>query len=400
MRDFLRFTGRSLRSHLLRTSLAALAIAVGVTAVILLTSIGQGLHEYVLAEFSRFGTNLIVVGPGRVTTKGIPGASIGVFGTVRPLTIEDAQALRAAPYVQITNPTVQGNVEIAANGKRRRVNLFGVGPDFPRALHTSVRSGSFLPQDDPRAARPLVVLGARAKEELFGDSNPLGAHIEIGGSRFRVVGVMESKGQMVDMELDDGVYIPAARAQELFNREGLIGIHVVYDPEAPVERVVEGIRKIIVARHGSDDVTIITQQQMQEVMGSVLGVLTFAVGALGGISLLVGGVGILTIMTIAVSERTTEIGLLRALGARQGQILVLFLAEAALLAAAGGAGGLALGAGLARLLALTLVNLPVSTPWWFAVLAEGVAVSVGLAAGVLPAMRAAQLAPVDALRAE
>ncbi|MGH9492716.1 MAG: ABC transporter permease, partial [Terriglobales bacterium] len=267
-------------------------------------------------------------------------------------------------------------------------------------LHMSVRTGSFLPHDDPRAPRPLVVLGARAKEELFGDSNPLGSRIEIGGSRFRVVGVMESKGQMMDMELDDGVYIPAVRAQELFNREGLIGIHVVYDPEAPVEKVVEGLRRVIVARHGSDDVTIITQQQMQDVMGSVLGVLTFAVGALGGISLLVGGVGILTIMTIAVSERTTEIGLLRALGARQEQILALFLAEAALLAAVGGAGGLALGAGLARLLSVTVTALPVSTPWWFALLAEGVAVSVGLVAGVLPAHHAARLEPVDALRAE
>ncbi|MGH9492335.1 MAG: ABC transporter permease, partial [Terriglobales bacterium] len=135
LRDFLRFTTGSLRSHPLRTFLAALAIAVGITAVILLTSIGQGIHEYVLAEFTRFGTNLIIVGPGRVTTTGIPGASIGIFGTVRPLTIEDAQALRAAPYVQVTNPTVQGNVEIAAGGKRRRVNLFGVGPDMPRALH-------------------------------------------------------------------------------------------------------------------------------------------------------------------------------------------------------------------------------------------------------------------------
>jgi putative ABC transport system permease protein len=398
--DFLRFTGRSLRSHPMRTFLAALAIAVGITAVILLTSIGQGLHEYVLSEFTRFGTNLIVVGPGRVTTSGIPGASIGIFGTVRPLTIEDAEALRAAPYVQVTNPTVQGNVEIAANGKHRRVNLFGVGPDMPRALHMSVRTGSFLPHDDPRSPRALAVLGARAKKELFGDSNPLGSRIEIGGYRFRVVGVMESKGQMMDMELDDGVYVPAARAQELFNREGLVGIHVVYDPEAPVERVVEGLRRIIVARHGSDDVTIVTQQQMQEVMGSVLGVLTFAVGALGGISLFVGGVGILTLMTIAVSERTTEIGLLRALGARQHQVLALFLAEAALLAAVGGAGGLALGAGLARLLSLTVAALPVSTPWWFALLAEGVAVSVGLVSGVLPAYHAARLEPVDALRAE
>ncbi len=398
--DFLRFTRRSLRSHPMRTGLAALGIAVGIAAVILLTSIGQGVHDYVLGEFSQFGTNLIVVSPGRVTTAGIPGGSLGMFATVRPLTIEDAEALQRAPYVQMTDAVVQGNAEIAYAGRRRRVNLFGVSPTMPQVLHMRVSSGSFLPQEEARAARALAVLGLRAKQELFGDSNPLGSHIEIGGSRFRVIGVMESKGEMVGMELDDGVYIPAARAQELFNREGLIGIHVVYDPEAPVEKVVEGVRRIMVARHGSDDVTITTQQQMQDVMGSVLGVLTFAVGALGSISLLVGGVGILTIMTITVSERTTEIGLLRALGARQGQILALFLAEAALLAAVGGAGGLALGAGIARLLSLTVAALPVSTPWWFAVLAEGVAVSVGLAAGVFPAFRAARLTPVDALRAE
>ena len=398
--DFLGFTRRSLGSHPMRTLLAALGIAVGIAAVILLTSIGQGVHDYVLGEFSQFGTNLIIVGPGRVTTSGIPGGSLGMFATVRPLTIEDAEALERAPYVQMTNAVVQGNVEIAYAGRRRRVNLFGVSPTLPQVLHMRVRSGSFLPQEDARTARPLAVLGLRAQQELFGDANPLGQRIEIGGSRFRVIGVMESKGEMVGMEMDDGVYIPAARAQELFNREGLIGIHVVHDPEAPAEKVVEGIRRIMVARHGSDDVTITTQQQMQEVMGSVLGVLTFAVGALGSISLLVGGVGILTIMTITVSERTTEIGLLRALGARQEQILALFLAEAALLAAVGGAAGLALGAGLARLLSFTVAGLPVSTPWWFAVLAESVAVSVGLAAGVFPAFRAARLAPVDALRAE
>ncbi|MBI4483219.1 MAG: ABC transporter permease [Acidobacteria bacterium] len=397
LRDFVRLTTGSLRSHPMRSFLAALGIAVGIAAVILLTSIGEGIHQFVLAEFTQFGTNLMIVGPGRVITAGTP---IGVFGTVRPLTIEDAEALRRGPYVQVTNPTVEGNAEIAAGGKRRRVTLFGVGPDMPRALHVSVRMGSFLPYDDPRTARPLAVLGSKAKVELFGAANPLGSRIEVGGSRFRIVGVMESKGQVVGIDLDDTIFIPVARAQELFNRDSLTGIHVVYEPDAPVDKVVDGIQRILLARHGREDVTIITQQKMRDVLNSVLGVLTFAVGALGGISLLVGGVGILTIMTIAVSERTAEIGLLRALGAKQEQILVLFLGEAALLAAVGGAAGLALGVGLAQLLSLTVAALPVSTPWWFALLAEGIAVSVGLAAGVLPARRAARLEPVDALRAE
>jgi len=398
LKDFLRLTFGSLRSYRLRSFLAALGIAVGIAAVILLTSIGEGLHRFVLAEFSQFGTNLIVVQPGRVTTAGVP--LIGAFGTVRPLTIEDAEAARRAPYVQITNPVVEGNAEIAANGRRRRVRVYGAGPNTPRVLRMQVRMGTFLPHEDPRTARPLAVLGSRAKEELFGTGSPLGSRLVVGGSHFRVVGVMESKGQFLGMDLDDSIFIPVARSQELFNREGLVGFHVLYDPQAPVDRVVEGIRRMMIVRHGRDDITITTQQQMLQVLGSVLGVLTFAVGALGSISLLVGGVGILTIMTIAVSERTAEIGLLRALGAKQEQILLLFLAEAAMLAAVGGAAGLALGAGLAQLLSVTVPALPVSTPWWFAVLAEVIAVGVGLAAGVLPARRAARLEPVDALRAE
>lgn len=395
--DFIRLTFGSLRSHRLRTILAALAIAVGIAAVILLTSIGQGLREFVLAEFSMFGTNLIIVSPGKVTTA---GASIGVFGSVRPVTIDDAIAVRRAPHVLLTNPATDGNAEISAGGKRRRITVYGMTPDWPAIGHMKVRIGSFLPREDVHAPRPLAVLGSKAKTELFGNSNPLGKRVDIGGMRFHVIGVMEAKGQFLGMDLDDTVFIPVARALDLFNREGTTGFHVTYDPEVPPEKVVEGIRRIMTARHGRDDITIVTQTQMLDVLGSVLGVLTFAVGALGSISLFVGGVGILTIMTIAVSERTAEIGLLRALGARREQVLALFLGEAALLAAAGGAAGLIFGAGIARLLTLAFPSLPISTPWWFALLAEGIAVAVGLAAGVLPARRAAYMDPVDALRAE
>jgi len=163
---------------------------------------------------------------------------------------------------------------------------------------------------------------------------------------------------------------------------------------------VAGIRRVLTARHGREDFTITTQQQMLDVLGGVLDVLTFAVGALGGISLLVGGVGILTIMTIAVAERTGEVGLLRAIGARRGQVLGLFLGEAAVLGAAGGLAGLVLGAGGAQLLHLAFPALPIHTPWTYVTLAEAVAVVIGLAAGALPAFRAAGLDPVEALRAE
>jgi len=187
---------------------------------------------------------------------------------------------------------------------------------------------------------------------------------------------------------------------ELFNRNSLFEIDVLYQEDANIDKVVASIKRTLIARHGREDVTITTQQQMLEVLGSILNVLTFAVGAIGGISLLVGAIGIVTIMTIAVNERINEIGLIRALGARQSQVLSLFLGEAIVLAAIGGLAGLGLGIGLAQLLHLALPALPVHTPWVFVVLAEAIAVLIGLAAGVLPARRAARLDPIEALRTE
>ena len=395
--DFVRFTVASLAAHRLRTLLTALGIAVGIAAVILLTSIGEGLHRFVVAEFTQFGTNLITVSPGRIQTH---GASLGAVNTVRPLSIEDAFALRRAPHVQVTDPLVQGNAEVEYVGKSRRVTLYGTGADFLRALSMRVASGAYLPQDDPRAARAFAVLGAKVAKELYGGANPLGSRLRVGSERYRVVGVMEAKGQVLGFDLDDTVFIPVARALDMFNRESLMEINVTYEPTAPVAEVEAGIRRVLSARHGAEDFTVTPQQKMLEVFNTVLDAITFAVAAIGAISLVVGGVGILTILTIAVSERTAEIGLLRAIGATQRAILQLFLGEAALLAAVGGAAGLALGWGIAGILALVLPALPVHTPWLYAVLAEVVAVTVGLAAGVLPARRAAALDPLEALRGE
>ena len=395
--DFVRFTVASLAAHRLRTLLTALGIAVGIAAVILLTSIGEGLHRFVVSEFTQFGTNLITVTPGRIQTH---GASLGSVNTVRPLSIEDALALRRAPHVLVTDPLVQGNAEVEYVGRSRRVTLYGTGPDFVRALSMRVASGDYLPQDDPRSARAFAVLGAKVARELYGGANPLGSRLRVGGERYRVVGVMEAKGQVLGFDLDDTVFIPVARALEMFNRESLMEINVTYEPTAPLAAVEAGLRRILVARHGAEDFTLTPQQKMLEVFDTVLNAVTFAVAAIGAISLVVGGVGILTILTIAVAERTGEIGLLRAVGATRRGILWLFLAEAAMLAAIGGASGLALGWGVAGLLKLALPALPVHTPWLYALLAEIVAVGVGLAAGVLPARRAAALDPLEALRGE
>jgi putative ABC transport system permease protein len=396
-RDFLILTGSSLIAHRMRSFLTALGIAVGIAAVVLLTSIGEGVHKFVLSEFTQFGTTLVTINPGKATTS---GTSMGVFGTERPLTIEDSEALKRLPFARAVVPFVQGNAEVESGNLRRRTTIYGAGSDMPEAFSMKIQSGRFLPADEPTAPRAFAVLGSKLRHELFRDRNPLGQRITIGGNRFRVIGVMESKGSVLGFDLDDTVYIPAARAMSLFNNETLFEIDVMYEEGIPIDKVIKGIKQVLEARHGKDDVTITTQQQMLDVLGSVLNVLTFAVAAIGGISLLVGAIGIVTIMTIAVNERTNEIGLLRALGAKQSQVLSLFLGEASVLAAIGGLSGLILGTGIAFLLHLLLPALPVHTPLIYVVLAEAVAVFIGLAAGVIPARRAALLDPVEALRSE
>lgn len=397
LRDFRHLTLGALRAQRARSLLTATGIAVGIAAVVLLTSIGEGIHRFVISEFTQFGSNIIGIQPGKSSTH---GASVGVFGSTRPLTLDDAQALRSVPGVSAVVPVVQGNAETEGAGKSRRTMVYGVSSDFTNAFSIQVRMGTFLPSDDASSARAFAVLGDKLRAELFGDRNPLGERVRIGGARFVVIGVMEPKGQVLGFDMDDTVYIPVARALEMFNRDGVMEIDLTYADTAFEDEIVAHSKRILTARHGDEDFTVTTQQQMLDVLASVLNVLTFAVGAIGGISLLVGAVGIVTIMTISVTERTGEIGVLRALGALRSQILLLFLGEAVVLAALGGMAGLVLGVGGAQLLHLAIPALPVHTPWLYAVAAEAVAVVIGVVAGVVPARRAAGLDPVVALRAE
>lgn len=395
--DFVLLSFRTLSAHKMRSVLTALGLIIGIAAVVILTSIGRGIHHFVLGEFTQFGTNLVAVFPGKTTTFGLSGATIS---TVRPLSQADAVSLSKLNNIIAAVPLVQGNARIEAGNKQRRASVFGVGAAVPEVWKIKVELGHFLPAGEQRNPRSFAVLGSKLHSELFGKTSPLGQRVRIGTDRFRVIGVMEEKGQMLGFDLDDSIYIPAGKALELFNRESLMEIDLLYSNHASAEVVEKAIKKLLIAKHGQEDFTVITQNQMLETMGSVLDILTLAVGALGGISLLVGSVGILTIMTIAVSERISEIGLLRAIGAEQQAIFYLFLIEALSLSVAGGLLGIALGIVVVQLIALLIPALPVQLAWIYIIAAFCISLLVGIIAGVAPAMKAARLKPLDALRTE
>ncbi len=395
--DLFKLALRSITSHKQRSLLTALGLIIGIAAVVILTSIGRGVHQFVLEQFTQFGTHLIAVYPGKTTTFGLSGATIS---TVRPLSERDAIGLQKLEHVVAALPVIQGNARIEAGSRQRRANVLGVGPAVPQVWQLKVDSGRFLPDDSLGNPRAFAVLGSKMRDELFGNRSPLGQRIRIGADRFRVIGVMHPKGRMLDFDFDDTVYIPSGKTMEMFDRQGLMEIDVLYGSEVSAESVEQAIKRQLITHHGREDFTVITQNQMLKKMGSVLSILTMAVAALGSISLLVGSVGILTIMTIAVSERITEIGLLRAIGAERRVIFRLFLGEALLLSLAGGAGGVLLGVTLVKLAGIVIPALPVQLAWSYILAALAISLLIGIAAGVMPAIQAARLNPLAALRAE
>ena len=396
--DLLRLALRALSMHRLRTLLTALGTGIGVAAVILLTSIGEGMYVFMETEATRFGTHFLVITPGKtVTIGGPPGLNTN---TVRPLTLEDALAIGRLSSVKAVAPAVMGFAEAEREGIKRDVTVLGTGPDLPEIFTLEVASGRFLPKEDFEASRPLAVLGSEMKNRLFGPDNALGAYIRVAGQRFRVVGVLADAGTMVGFDMNDIIFVPVRHTMEIYNMLGVQEVDVRYDENRPASEVEGDITRLLIARHGSEDFSITTQDQMLSTMRVILSTITSAVAALGGISLVVGGVGIFTIMTISVQERIFEIGLFRSLGARRREVRRLFMAEALALGAAGGLLGLVLGQGAAWLLSALFPVIPVSISVAYTIAALMIAVLIGILAGVAPAVRAARMNPVLALRAE
>ncbi|AZZ94182.1 FtsX-like permease family protein [Hahella sp. KA22] len=394
--DLLKMVTRTISFGRTRAVLTSLGITIGIAAVALLTSIGEGVRSYVMDEFSQFGARIIAINPG----KNVTGGMGGILSTVRPLSLQDAEALRQAPYVEYVVPVVQGAGAIEHKQRTRNVDIFGVSADMPAAWRFAVAQGRFLPRNNDARSSPYAVIGHKVKQELFQGESPLGQLIRIGGMRFRVIGVIEPKGDMLGFDLDDTAYIPADLALDLFNREGLMEIDVIFSPATDSTYMSALIKKMLIQRHGREDFTLITQDQMLTSLNSILSVLTLAVGLLGSISLLVGGVGILTTMTTSVRERTSEIGLLRALGATRAQVLSLFLAEAVTLSTIGGICGLLLMGVVTTLAFLFAPEFPIRPHVPFLLIALLLSSLIGLIAGVVPALQASRLNPIDALRTE
>lgn len=395
--DWLAWIFRAARASRMRTALTALGIAIGITSVSLLTAIGEGVRNYVLVQFTQFGTHIVAINPGKTQTAGGMG---GLLRTERALSIEDAVALAKVPGVEAAVAVVQGAGRVEAGPRQRDTTILGVGSGAADAWLMKVARGRFLPDDDPVAPRATAVLGHKVWRELYGDRSPLGDNIRVGGQRFLVVGVMASKGQMLGFDMDDVVYIPAARALSLFNRDGLMEINFKYSPSLDSDTMVARLKDALIARHGGEDFSMTSQEDMLATLDRILSVLKVAIGALGGISLFVGGVGVLTIMTTALAERRQELGLLRALGCTRGQLLVLFLGESMALAMLGGVLGLLLLGVFVVLLMLGAPGLPLSPQPLYLLLAMLLSAAIGALAGIWPALQAARVDPIEALRAE
>lgn len=394
--DWLRLATSPVTSQPGKSVLTALGIAIGIAAVTLLTTLGHGVRQYVLDSFSQFGTRIIAITPGHSETAGMAG---GLISSVRLLTLDDAEALARITGSEWVVSNVQGSGPVRYGERVRSTEILGTTSDFNQAWDFPLAMGKFLP-DTGGNSPAVTVIGNTLYRELFRSENPLGKFIRIGGQRYRVIGVMQPKGSTLGFDLDDMAYIPADRALTLFNREGLMEVDVVFSEGTTSSQMLERIKAVMMKRHGQEDFTLTSQDEMLSSMNRILGILTMGVAALGGISLLVGGVGIFTIMTTNLTERTAEIGLLRAIGCPRRQLLSLFLGEAVMLSLFGAFIGIVITAVVVALLSLLAPAFPVQIQFSTLGLAIAVAVITGLISGIWPAYKSSRLSPIEALRGE
>jgi putative ABC transport system permease protein len=381
----------------LRTIMMLIATAIGVAAVLILTSLGEGARRFVTAEFSSLGTHLVIVFPGRSETS---GANLGMMITETPrdLTIGDAQALLRSPHVEKAAPVMVGSAPISYGGLERETTIMGSTSELISIRQWDMLAGEFIPGANLERAAPVCTIGAEIKQELFGSTQAVGKWLRVGDRRCRVTGVLSKAGHSVGINVDEIVVLPVLSAQALLNSESLFRIIVAAPSPEAMNWATNDIKRIIRDRHfGEEDITVVTQDAVLNTFDSIFQVLTMALGGIASVSLLVAGILIMNVMLVAVSQRTPEIGLLKALGAKSGQVTLLFLTEALFLSVSGAILGTIVG--YAAILAARSFYpiLDFTPPAWAIIAAFGVAVCSGILFGILPARKAARLDPVTAL---
>lgn len=396
-RDIISFGWHALKGYRTRTLFTLIALTIGVASVLMLTGLGEGARRYVRGEFASLGTNLVIVMPGRSETTGVGmGSMTGV--TPRDLTLADARALTRHPQVQRIAPLNIGVAEVSWQSRKREVPVMGSNSDLLKIRHWQLARGRFLPPTDWDRATPVCVIGAKIRDEIFGAHAALGKWIRLGENRYRVIGVMASEGRSIGIDVEEVVMIPVASARALFNVPSLFRILIEVKTRTAIPKVIEFVKQAIRKRHqGEEDVTVITQDAVLATFDRILAALTYAAGGIAAISLAVAGILIMNVMLIAVSQRTAEIGLLKALGASRREILLLILIEALLLSSLGGMIGLGVGQLGSWGIRAALPQLEAYPPDWAMVASLLVAIFTGILFSLLPAHKASRLDPVLAL---
>jgi putative ABC transport system permease protein len=388
----------NLATNKLRSALTMLGIIIGVMAVIMLVSVAEGAKRYITRELSGLGTNLLIITAGKSQTTG--GPPIIGEGT-RKLTYEDAVAVTHAANRYEIAPVVIGGSLIKYGNRSRDATVVGTTYAHQKVRNIFVEVGRFISDEDVESRRRVVALGRTVARELFGELNPLGKLVRIADMRFRVIGIMEHKGVILGFDFDNLVFIPVRTALELYDTDRLLEILIGADSEAEIPQVTAEVRRILTRRHENrEDFTVTSQDAMLTSLRRILNIFAWVLGAIAAISLLVGGIGIMNIMLVSVGERTREIGLRKAVGARRRDILSQVLLEALALSIIGGLIGVCAGAGGAIAVGHIFPSLPVEVSVWSIWLAFGFAVCVGIFFGVYPARKAAMLDPIAALRYE
>ncbi len=390
------FNVRALSRQRFRTLMQLIAMSIGVFSVVLLTGLGEGGRQFVMAEFSVLGKDIIIVLPGRKETS---GGMPPLTGGTRDITLQDAQSLARLRNVEGVAPLVVGKAEVSFNGRNRDSLILGTNANFFPIRHLKIQQGQSLPEIQLDQTRPVCIIGAKLKQELFSAQPALGQWLKMSGSRCRVIGILADSGTGLGFDMNSSLIIPVASSMQLFNTQGLFRIMVDVRSVVSMAKLTRQIEQLMQKRHdGQLDITVITPASVLSAFDDILAVITLAIAGIGGISLFVAGVLIMNMTLISISQRTAEIGLLKALGTSAREVRLLFVTEALMLCLVGAVLGIISAELLLWLASQQFSGLLFVAPWWASILALLVALGCGLVFSWLPASRAANLPPVEALK--